>query len=127
MISGKKIFITGGAGFIGSTLVGRLVGQNQVVVYDNFSRDALKDKSYRNHPNLKIVKGDVLDFDSLRGAMQGSNIVVHCAVIAGIDTVIKRPVSTMRVNMIGSANTSSRNTVPRKATFLPLPPAAFLI
>lgn len=105
MISGKRIFITGGAGFIGSTLVGRLVDQNQVVVYDNLSRDALKDKDFCSHPNLKVVKGDVLDFDSLRGAMEGANIVVHCAAIAGIDTVIKRPVSTMRVNMIGSANT----------------------
>lgn len=105
MINGKRIFITGGAGFIGSTLVGRLVDQNQVVIYDNFSRDSLKDKSYHDHPNLKIVKGDVLDFSSLCEAMQGANIVVHCAAIAGIDTVIKRPVNTMRVNMIGSANT----------------------
>jgi UDP-glucose 4-epimerase len=105
VINGKRIFITGGAGFIGSTLVGRLVDQNQVVIYDNFSRDSLKDKSYHDHPNLKIVKGDVLDFSSLCEAMQGANIVVHCAAIAGIDTVIKRPVNTMRVNMIGSANT----------------------
>jgi UDP-glucose 4-epimerase len=36
--------------------------------------------------------------------MQGADVVVHCAAIAGIDTVIKSPVSTMRVNMIGSAN-----------------------
>ena len=36
--------------------------------------------------------------------MEGSDIIVHCAAIAGIDTVIKSPVTTMRVNMIGSAN-----------------------
>lgn len=105
MISGKRIFITGGAGFIGSTLAGRLLDQNRVVVYDNLSRDSLKDKIFHDHPNLTIVRGDVLDFGSLRNAMRDANIVVHCAAIAGIDTVIQRPVNTMRVNMIGSANT----------------------
>jgi len=104
MIEGKKVFITGGAGFIGSTLAGRLVDHNQVVIYDNFSRNSLKDKPFKNHPNLQIIEGDVLDFAHVCQAMQGADIVVHCAAIAGIDTVIKSPVTTMRVNMVGSAN-----------------------
>ncbi len=104
MIEGKTIFITGGAGFIGSTILGKLVDRNQVVVYDNLSRNSLKDRPFRNHRNLKLINGDVLDFKALSTAMENSNIVVHCAAIAGIDTVIKRPVNTMRVNMIGSAN-----------------------
>ena len=45
-----------------------------------------------------------MDFAHLSQTMQGTDIVVHCAAIAGIDTVIKSPVTTMRVNMIGSAN-----------------------
>jgi UDP-glucose 4-epimerase len=105
MISNRRIFITGGAGFIGSTLVGRLVEDNEIVIYDNFSRDALKDKPFRSHRNLKIIHGDVLDTEGLKKAMQGADYVIHCAAIAGIDTVIKSPVTTMRVNMIGSANT----------------------
>lgn len=104
MIEDKKIFITGGAGFIGSTLIGRLVERNRVVAFDNLKRDSLKDKSFRDHPNLSLVEGDVLDFDAVARSMEGADIVVHCAAIAGIDTVIKKPVSTMRVNMIGSAN-----------------------
>lgn len=104
MIEGKSVFITGGAGFIGSTLVGRLVKDNQVVIYDNFARDSIQSRPYRNHPNLKVVTGDILDFEKLCGAMKGADIVVHCAAIAGIDTVIKSPVTTMRVNMVGSAN-----------------------
>lgn len=103
-VRGKRVFITGGAGFIGSTLVGRLVEHNDVVVYDSFARDALSGKSFSHHENLQIVTGDVLDIDALRGAVEGADIVVHCAAIAGIDTVIKSPVTTMRVNMIGSAN-----------------------
>jgi UDP-glucose 4-epimerase len=100
----KTIFITGGAGFIGSTLVGRLVESNRIIVYDNLTRDALKDKPFKNHPNLMLVQGDVLEFESLQQAMAGADIIVHCAAIAGIDSVIKSPVTTMRVNMVGSAN-----------------------
>jgi UDP-glucose 4-epimerase len=104
MIENKTIFITGGAGFIGSTLAGRLLDRNRVVIYDNLDRNALKHTPYHNHPNLTFIKGDVLNFDELVSAMQGANIVVHAAAIAGIDTVIKNPVKTMRVNMVGSAN-----------------------
>lgn len=104
MIEGKTIFITGGAGFIGSTLAGRLVENNQVVVYDNLTRNSLKDKPFKEHPHLTLTQGDVLDFEGLAQAMQGADIVVHCAAIAGIDTVIQKPVTTMRVNMVGSAN-----------------------
>jgi UDP-glucose 4-epimerase len=104
VIKDKKIFITGGAGFIGSTLIGRLVKTNKIVAYDNLSRNSLQNKSYKDHPNLTLVEGDILNFETLSDAMQGADIVVHCAAIAGIDTVIISPVSTMRVNMVGSAN-----------------------
>lgn len=104
MIEGKKIFITGGAGFIGSVLIGELVEKNKIIAYDNLTRNSLKNKEYRHHQNLKLIEGDVLDYESLESAMAGADIIVHCAAIAGIDTVIKKPVSTMRVNMVGSAN-----------------------
>ncbi len=104
MLESKTIFITGGAGFIGSTLAGQLVDHNRVIVYDNLSRNSLKSKPFKNHPNLQIIEGDVLDFQRLCQAMREADIVVHCAAIAGIDTVIKSPVTTMRVNMVGSAN-----------------------
>ena len=104
MIENRTVFITGGAGFIGSTLVGRLIERNRVIAYDNLSRNALKDKQYRSHPNLTLVQGDVLDPPALAQAMRGADLVVHCAAIAGIDTVVKSPVMTMRVNMVGSAN-----------------------
>ena len=104
MIQGKRIVITGGAGFIGSTLAGCLVRENHVVVYDNLSRNSLQHKWFACHPNLEVVQASILDFDKLAAAMKGADIVVHCAAIAGIDTVIKSPTTTMRVNMVGSAN-----------------------
>jgi UDP-glucose 4-epimerase len=103
-IKGKTIFVTGGAGFIGSTMIGTLIEDNQIVVYDDFRRDALSGKQFATHPNLKIIKGDVLDLDNLKRSIAGSQIIVHCAGIAGIDTVIKKPTDTIRVNMIGTAN-----------------------
>ncbi|MEP6927682.1 MAG: NAD-dependent epimerase/dehydratase family protein [Ginsengibacter sp.] len=104
-ITNKNIFITGGAGFIANTLIRNMIGNNKITVYDNFHRDTLTDSGYANHPNIKIVKGDVLDKEALIKAMKGADIVVHAAGIAGIDTVIKDPVRTMNVNMIGTANT----------------------
>lgn len=103
-VENRRIFITGGAGFIGSTLIGRLIDRNPITVYDDFRRDSLSGKPYASHPNLKVVKGDVLDPAGLARAMAGAQIVIHCAAIAGIDTVIKRPTETMRVNMVGTAN-----------------------
>lgn len=104
MITDKRIFITGGAGFIANTLIRELVEQNEIVVFDNFHRDTLSASGYRQHRNIKVVEGDVLDAELVRAAMAGAHIVIHAAAIAGIDTVIRNPVKTMRVNMIGAAN-----------------------
>lgn len=104
MIQGKKIFITGGAGFIGSTLIGRLIRNNKIIVYDNLDRNALEEKAYSNHPNLTLVKGDILDLVLLENSIKDVQFVVHAAAIAGIDNTVKNPVNTMRVNMLGTAN-----------------------
>jgi len=104
MIKDKKFFITGGAGFIANTLMGRLINDNEIVAFDNFHRDTLSNSIYADHPNLKIIRGDVLDYESVYKGMQKADMVVHAAAIAGIDTVIKEPTKTMRVNMIGTAN-----------------------
>jgi len=101
---GETVFITGGAGFIGSALIERIINDNKVIVYDNFSRNSLKDKEFFNHKNLQIVHGDVLDIELLKQSMRGASYIVHAAGIAGVDTVIKSPITTMKVNMVGSSN-----------------------
>jgi UDP-glucose 4-epimerase len=104
MLYNKNIFITGGAGFIANTLIQHYVENNQITVYDNFHRDTLTNSGMANHPNIRIIRGDVLDLELLTTSMKGADVVVHAAGIAGIDTVIKDPVKTMRVNMIGTSN-----------------------
>ena len=90
-IEGSIIVITGGAGFIGSSLARRLVEKNQVVIYDNLSRNAIQYSEISKHQNVEIVKGDILDkahFEEVCKKFR-PEYIVHCAAIAGIDTVIK--------------------------------------
>ena len=65
-LSGKKILITGGAGFIGTTLARRLVDDNEIVAMDNLHRDALGGTELADHPNFHFLQGDVLDADAAR-------------------------------------------------------------
>jgi len=104
MIKEKMIFITGGAGFIANKLISILIEENEIIAYDNFHRDTLTNSKYAKHKNITVIKGDVLEYDKVLKSMNGADIVVHTAAIAGIDTVIKEPIKTMRVNMIGTAN-----------------------
>jgi UDP-glucose 4-epimerase len=59
-LQGKRIFITGGAGFIATTLARRLLDENQVVALDNLHRDALSSTDLGEHPNFTFHPADVL-------------------------------------------------------------------
>jgi UDP-glucose 4-epimerase len=103
-LEGKRILITGGAGFIGTTLARELVERNEIVAMDNLHRDALTETDLFEHPNLTFRHGDVLDAELVDELAQGVTHIVHCAGIAGVDTVLESPVRTMRVNVIGTYN-----------------------
>ena len=103
-LHGKRVFVTGGAGFIATTLARRLVDQNEIVALDNFHRDALGGTELAEHPNFTIHQGDVLDAELVAELARGATHVVHCAAIAGVDRVRESPVRTMRVNVIGTYN-----------------------
>src|SRR6185436_3419256 len=121
-LSGKRIFITGGAGFIATTLARGLVDQNEVVALDNLHRDALSTTDLADHPNFQLHQADVLDAEAVRELAHGATHIVHAAAIAGVDTVLESPVRTMRVNLIGTYNTleaalSTKETVERLIEF----------
>jgi UDP-glucose 4-epimerase len=103
-LTGKRVFITGGAGFIGTTLARRLVAANEVIALDNLHRDALSGTELAEHPNFTFVHGDVLDAELVQETAARATHIVHCAAIAGVDTVLESPVRTMRVNLIGTYN-----------------------
>lgn len=104
MIENTKILLTGGAGFIGTNLCRVLAERNRVVIYDNGHRDAIHLTNLPGHPNVTVIKGDVLDPAGVKKAIAGCRAVIHLAAIAGIDTVNKRPTVTMKVNMMGTEN-----------------------
>ena len=121
-LQGKRIFVTGGAGFIATTLAKRLVDENEVVAVDNFHRDALSGTALADHPNFTVHQADVLDGAAIAELARGATHIVHCAAIAGVDRVRESPVRTMRVNVIGTYNVleaalATKDTVERVVDF----------
>jgi nucleoside-diphosphate-sugar epimerase len=104
MIKNATVLITGGAGFIGTALTARLIDQNHIRIFDNLRRNALAQTELARHPNLELVVGDVRDAEAMNKAVSGADYVVHLAAIAGVDTVITNPVTTMEVCLEGTLN-----------------------
>lgn len=101
-----RYFITGGAGFIGSTLVDRLLKNgDQVVAYDNFSI-GLKEflQAALSNDNFKLITGDVLDLPGLSGAMAGADVVFHLAANADVRFGTEHPSKDLEQNTIATFN-----------------------
>ncbi|MBI2890660.1 MAG: SDR family oxidoreductase [Nitrospirae bacterium] len=99
-----RVLVTGGAGFIGSHLVDRLLAEGyEVVVLDNFSsgrRENLRDALAS--PHLKLVEQDVADPDGVRRCMDGVERVFHLAALADIVPSVNRPLVYHRSNVDGT-------------------------
>ena len=102
MIKNKNIFITGGAGFIASHIIERIIENNKVVVYDNLKRNAISLTNISNHKNFTFINGDVLDKNLLCESMKGADICIHAAAIAGIYSVGNKVSHTIKVNLLGA-------------------------
>lgn len=105
-ITGKRILITGGAGFIGSRVCERLSPANDLYVFDSLRRNALATAPWSGKSLIRVIEGDVTQQQSLIEAVRAiqPHLIFHMAAVAGIDSVIKRPTETMLINMVGTAN-----------------------
>ena len=104
-ISGSKVFITGGAGFIGTTIAARLANDNEIILFDNLHNCAYANTALKNHRRVRLVEGDVRDTSAIHRALDpDTEYVIHAAGIAGVDTVISNPLRVLDVNVKGTFN-----------------------
>lgn len=99
-----KSVVTGGAGFIGSHLVERLLASgNDVVVVDNLSTGSRNNLApVADHPRLSIRQCNILDQTALAAACHGADRIFHLAAAVGVNTIVDHPLESMRTNIHGT-------------------------
>jgi len=100
-MDGARVLVTGGAGFIGSHLVDRLVVRNEVTVIDDLSTGTLRNLG-RARGKVHLKKASVLETDTLAGAMNGQQIVYHLAAKTSVPESVAKPEAYWRTNVEGT-------------------------
>jgi dTDP-glucose 4,6-dehydratase len=102
-----KIFITGGAGFIGSNFIRHVLSVNKdhkIVNYDKltYAGNLANLESVAGHPNYLFVKGSISEANAVEEAMDGCDAVVHFAAESHVDRSIYEPAPVMETNVTGT-------------------------
>jgi UDP-glucose 4-epimerase len=101
-LKNKKVLVTGGAGFVGSHVVDRLISTGaDVTVYDNLSTG---NKKFLNLDKVKFVQADLLDQEGLSDSMKGMDFVFHMAANADIKDNLKDPTKCLQQNTVATSN-----------------------
>jgi len=105
-LNNSKILVTGGAGFIGSNLCEEFLNIGcQVTCLDNFSTGKMENISgFLDHPNFKLITGDIRNLEDCRNAVTGIDYVLHEAALGSVPRSIKDPITTNEVNVSGFLN-----------------------
>lgn len=106
-LSGKKVMVTGGGGFIGSHLAERLVelGADATAFIRYNSRNNwgwLEDSKYLK--DIRVITGDIRDYDSVKAAMKDKDVVFHLAALIGIPYSYESPIAYIKTNVEGTYN-----------------------
>lgn len=101
-----KILVTGGAGFIGSHLVERLLNLgHEVSVLDDLSTGSRKNlKSVLDKKNLHLIEGSVLDSELVSKQVANSDYVFHLAAAVGVFNIVQKPLQSLSINLTGTEN-----------------------
>ena len=107
MLKNKTVLVTGGTGSFGKNCVKRILHDDQVNKVIVFSRDELKQfemQSVYNSPKLRYFLGDVRDYERLKQATDGVDIIIHAAAIKQIPAAEYNPMEAIKTNVIGAEN-----------------------
>jgi UDP-glucose 4-epimerase len=97
-----KVFITGGAGFIGSHLCDALVAKgDEVSILDNLSTGS-KENIAHLEGKIKVSQGDIRDKDLVEALVAESELVLHMAAALGVDNILENPIESISTNFYGS-------------------------
>lgn len=100
-----RVLVTGGAGFIGSHIAHRLLGDgHEVVILDNFSTGRRENIAAIEAPGLKVVEGDVRDEKTVRACVEGCALVYHEAAVVSVPYTVEHPQESHDVNIQGTLN-----------------------
>lgn len=101
----RRVLVTGGAGFIGSHIVDKLVEEGfEVGVLDNLFTGDLANLSKHEAKTIQMYKGDISDFDTVKDAVGGYDAVIHQAALVSVTRSVEDPVTVNRVNVTGTLN-----------------------